>query len=152
MRQVRDSRYATFNFLVEMESGQGTEVQAGFSDVSGLSADSTVAEYHPGNSRVNADQKIPRLHKAGEITLKRGGIGSQSMLDWLELCRSGNAGGAQRNIVIRMLSEDRKKSAVSWKLVGAVPAKWTGPALSATGGGDVAMEELVLSVEMVTLE
>jgi phage tail-like protein len=152
MRQVRDTRYATFNFLVELDSGQGTEVQAGFSDVSGLSTDSTVVEYRPGNSRVNADQKIPRLHKAGEVTLKRGVIGSQSMFDWLELCRSGKAGGAKRNIVIRLLSEDRKKSAVSWRLVGAVPVKWTGPTLSAKGGGEVAMEELVLSVEMVTLE
>jgi hypothetical protein len=30
-----------------------------------------------------------------------------------------------------------------------MPMKWTGPTLTAKGGGDVAMEELVLSVEKI---
>lgn len=34
-----------------------------------------------------------------------------------------------------------------WTLGNVVPMKYTGPTLAAKGGGDVAMEELVLSSE-----
>jgi hypothetical protein len=34
-----------------------------------------------------------------------------------------------------------------WTLHNAMPLKYTGPTLAGKGGGDVAMEELVLSVE-----
>jgi hypothetical protein len=33
-----------------------------------------------------------------------------------------------------------------------MPIKWTGPTLTAKGGGDVAIEELVLSVETLEQE
>jgi hypothetical protein len=38
-----------------------------------------------------------------------------------------------------------------WNLRGVIPLKWTGPTLAAKGGGDVAMEELVLSAEYLEL-
>jgi hypothetical protein len=38
---------------------------------------------------------------------------------------------------------------VTWKLFNAMPIKWTGPTLTAKGGTDVAMEELVLAVEHI---
>ena len=34
-----------------------------------------------------------------------------------------------------------------WKLRSVVPMKYTGPTLAGKGGGEVAMEELVLSAE-----
>lgn len=152
MATMRDTPYSAFNFLVELESGQGTEVQAGFSEISGLNAEVTVAEYRAGNSRVNYVNKLPGIHKSGDVTLKRGVIGAQNLYEWLEKCRNGNIQDAKRNIVIKLLSEDRDSTVVSWKLVSAMPIKWTGPTLTAKGGGDVAIEELVLSVEMVTQE
>lgn len=152
MPTLRDTPYSAFNFLVELEPGQGQEVQAGFSEVSGLNAEVTVAEYRSGNSKVNYVNKLPGIHKAGDVTLKRGVIGSQNLYDWLEKCRNGNIKEAKRNIVIKLQSEDRESSVVTWKLVSAMPIKWTGPTLTAKGGGDVAIEELVLSVEMVTQE
>ena len=148
----RETPYSAFNFLVELESGQGTEVKAGFSEVSGLNAEITVAEYRAGNSKVNHVNKLPGIHKAGDVTLKRGVIGEQNLYDWLEKCRTGKIKEAKRNIVIKLQSEDRESSVVSWKLMDAMPIKWTGPTLTAKGGGDVAIEELVLSVEMVTQE
>jgi phage tail-like protein len=152
MATFRETPYSAFNFLVELESGQGTEVQAGFSEVSGLNAEVTVAEYRAGNAKVNYVNKLPGIHKAGDVTLKRGVIGAQNLYEWLEKCRNGNIKEAKRNIVIKLQSEDRDTSVVSWKLVSAMPIKWTGPTLTAKGGGDVAIEELVLSVEMVTQE
>ncbi len=152
MATLRDTPYSAFNFLVEIEPGQGQEIQAGFSEVSGLNAEVTVAEYRAGNSKVNYVNKLPGIHKAGDVTLKRGVIGAQNLYEWLEKCRNGNLKEAKRNIVIKLQSEDRDSTVVTWKLVSAMPIKWTGPTLTAKGGGDVAIEELVLSVEMVTQE
>ena len=40
----------------------------------------------------------------------------------------------------------------SWVLRGVVPMKYTGPTLAGKGGGDVAMEELVLSAQALEVE
>lgn len=150
MATLRETPYSAFNFQVELEPGKGAEVQAGFAEVSGLNAEVTVAEYRPGNAKVNHVIKIPGIHKAGDVTLKRGVIGAQNIYDWLEQVRNGQYPLCKRDLVIKLMSEDRSAIVLSWKLRGAMPIKWTGPTLTAKGGGDVAMEELVLSVE--TLE
>jgi phage tail-like protein len=152
MAVLRDTPYSAFNFLVELEPGQGAEVQAGFAEVSGLNAEVTVAEYRAGNYPVNYVRKLPGIHKAGDVTLKRGVIGAQNIYEWLEKTRTGRISEAKRNLVIKLQNEERSEAVVSWKLIGAMPIKWTGPTLTAKGGGDVAMEELVLSVETLTQE
>lgn len=152
MAVFRETPYSAFNFLVDLEPGQGSEVQAGFSEVSGLNAEVTVAEYRAGNDRVNYVRKVPGIHKAGDVTLKRGVIGAQNLYEWLEKGRIGKISEAKRDIVVKLQSEDRADTVVSWKLRGAMPIKWTGPTLTAKGGGDVAIEELVLSVETIEQE
>lgn len=149
MPLLRDTPYGTFNFLVEMESDKGTEVLAGFSDISGLTAEGAVAGYRAGNSRLSSAIQFPRTCKAGIVTLKRGIVGSQNLYDWL---KSGTAGGAKRNFVIRLLSKDRERCVVSWKLVGTLPLKWAAPPTLNAEANEVTIEELVLSAEMVTLE
>jgi phage tail-like protein len=149
MATFRETPYSAFNFLVEIEAGQGQEVTAGFAEVSGLNAEVTIAEYRNGNANTNYVTKVPGIHKSGDVTLKRGVIGATNLYDWLEQARAGSL-DAKRNIVVKLLSEDRADTVVSWKLRGVLPIKWTGPTLTAKGGGDVAMEEMVLSVE--TLE
>ncbi|NMF90556.1 phage tail protein [Aromatoleum petrolei] len=152
MAVFRETPYSAFNFLVDLEPGQGSEVRAGFSEVSGLNAEVTVAEYRAGNDRVNYVRKVPGIHKAGDVTLKRGVIGAQNLYEWLEKGRIGKISEAKRDIVVKLQSEDRADVVVSWKLRGAMPIKWTGPTLTAKGGGDVAIEELVLSVETIEQE
>ena len=85
--------------------------------------------------------------------VKRGIIGAQNLYEWINATRTGDIAGAKRNVVIKLLDEKRSDTpVVSWTLRGAMPSKWTGPTLTAKGGGDVAMEELVLSVEQVDQE
>ena len=151
MATYRETPYSAFNYQVELEPGQGDKVDAGFSDVSGLNAEVTVAEYRNGNSRVNHVSKIPGIHKAGDVTLKRGVIGAQNLWNWLDEVRQGKI-SAKRNVSIKLLNEDRSETVVTWRLKNAMPVKWTGPTLTGKGGGDVAIEELVLSVEMVDQE
>lgn len=143
---ARQTPYGAFNFLVEID---GAEF-GGFSDVSGLSSDLTIAEYRNGNDRVNHVRKIPGLHKVSDVTLKRGIVNSTDLWAWVKQARTESV-GAQRSVTVTLLDEARN-AVQRWRLRGTIPMKYSGPTLAAKGGGDVAMEELVLSVEDFELE
>ena len=150
MPELRDTPYSVFNYLINLGDGTETEVQGGFSEVSGLNAEVTVAEYRTGNTPVNYVTKIPGMHKSGDVTLKRGVIGAENLYNWLEQVRSGDV-AAKRDVEVKLKNEDptSQSAVVTWKLHGAMPIKWTGPTLNAKGGTDVAMEEIVLAVEYI---
>ena len=133
--------YGAFNFLVDL--GGGTA--GGFSDVSGLNTELTVAEYRAGNEKVNYVHKISGLHKAGDVTFKRGIVSSTDIWSWITAARTTGV-AAKRDVTVTLLSESGEM-VQGWKLRAALPLKYTGPTLAAKGGGDVAMEELVLSIE-----
>ena len=143
----RTHPYGAFNFLVNVDGG---ETFGGFSDVSGLGTDITIAEYRNGNEKENHVRKVPGIHKVGDVTLKRGVIDSKSLWDWIKDTRTHGV-AAQKNVVITLLDE-AQNAVQSWKLRGVVPMKYTGPTLAAKGGGDVAMEELVLSAEALEID
>ncbi len=150
MATERDIPYGVFNYLVNLGDSSEGEVKGGFSEVSGLNAEVTVAEYRAGNAAVNYVTKVPAIHKAGDVTLKRGVIGADNLYTWLDQARAGDL-KAKRTVVIKLRNEDPSSQSpvVSWKLIKAMPIKWTGPTLTAKGGSDVAIEELVLSVDHI---
>ncbi len=143
----RDTPYGAFNFQVDLGDG----VAGGFSDVSGLVTEMTVAEYRNGNDAENHVRKVPGMHKVGDVTLKRGLVGSDNLFSWIKATRTDGF-KAKRTVVIHMLDESRNGPVTTWRLQGAMPLKYTGPTLAGKGGGDVAMEELVLSVEGYLVE
>jgi phage tail-like protein len=146
----RITPYGAFNFLVDIGGGVGPdEPLGGFSDVSGLSTDVTVAEYRNGNELENHVRKVPGVHKVADITLKRGIVNSQDLWEWIDAVRTGGV-NAQRQVVIT-LRDETGSDVQTWTLRGVIPLKYTGPTLAAKGGGDVAMEELVLSAEGLIL-
>jgi phage tail-like protein len=138
----RDTPSGAFNFTVDLGGG----IAAGFSDVSGLVTEMTVAEYRNGNDPENHVRKIPGVHKVGDVTLKRGLVGTRDLFDWINLTRTDGY-KAKRDVTIHLMDESRNGPVATWKLRGAMPLKYTGPTLAGKGGGDVAMEELVLSCE-----
>ena len=142
----RTAPYGAFNFIVSIN---GDEF-GGFSDVSGISTDITIAEYRNGNERENHVRKIPGIHKVSDVTCKRGIVNSKSLWDWIKETRTAGP-SAQRSVTITLLDEARAP-VQSWQLRGVLPMKYSGPTLAAKGGGDVAMEELVLSAEGLELE
>jgi len=150
MAEPRDTPYSVFNYLVNLGDGSEGTVQGGFSEVSGLNAEVTVAEYRNGNAKTNYVTKVPAITKAGDVTLKRGVIGAENIYAWLEQIRSGDV-TAKRNVEVKLTDENsaNQNAVVTWKLFNAMPIKWTGPTLTAKGGNDVAMEELVLAVEHI---
>ena len=147
----RPMPYGAFNFLVNLNGPVGPEEPlGGFSDVSGLSNEITIAEYRNGNEKENHVRKIPGVHKVGDVTLKRGVVNSRDLWDWIVQTRTAGI-QAKREVVIT-LRDETGTDVQSWKLRGVVPMKFTGPTLAAKGGGDVAMEELVLSAEALEIE
>lgn len=147
----RITPYGAFNFLVNLNGPQGADSPlGGFSDVSGLGVEITMAEYRNGNEKENHVRKIAGIHKVSDVTLKRGIVNSKDLWDWLKETQR-NGPSAQRTVVITLLDE-ASSPVESWTLRNVVPIKYTGPTLAAKGGGDVAMEELVLSAEGIELE
>jgi phage tail-like protein len=144
---ARDTPYGAFNFQVDLGDG----LAGGFSDVSGLVTEMTVAEYRNGTDAENHVRKIPGVHKVGDVTLKRGLIGQNQLFDWIRATRTEGY-KAKRSVTVSLLDEARTAIVATWKLAGVVPLKYTGPTLAGKGGGDVAMEELVLSCEGYVLE
>ncbi|HVE82538.1 MAG TPA: phage tail protein [Myxococcales bacterium] len=148
MADDRNVPYGAFNFQITFD-GDDLGV-GGFSDVSGLTNEFTMAEYREGTDQENHTRKVPGIFKAGDVTLKRGIVNSQKMYGWVDDVRKRGPLGKKRSVVIR-LQDEAHKVVQSWTLHEVTPMKMTGPTLAAKGGGDVAMEELVLSAEKVTM-
>lgn len=143
--------YGAFNFLVNLNGPSGPETPlGGFSDVSGLGVELTIAEYRNGNDKENHVTKVAGIHKVADVTLKRGIVNSKDLWYWIKEAQTKGP-SAKRSVVITLLDEAGTQ-VESWKLLNVLPMKYTGPTLAAKGGGDVAMEELVLSVEKIDLE
>jgi phage tail-like protein len=142
----RTTPYGAFNYLVNFDGG---EAFGGFSDVSGIGSEVTVAEYRNGNEKENHVRKVAGVHKVSDVTLKRGILNSQSLWEWIAATRISGP-SAQKNVTITLLDE-AQKPVQSWVLRGVIPMKYTGPTLAGKGGGDVAMEEIVLSAEAMEI-
>ena len=98
-----------------------------------------------GNLKKNHVLKVPGIHKVGDVTLKRGIVNSTDLWTWINDTRRTGV-NAKRTVVIT-LRDEAGTPVQKWTLTKAAPMKYTGPTLAGKGGGDVAMEELVLSSE-----
>ena len=138
----RITPYGAFNFVVNFDGG---EEFGGFSDVSGIGTEVTVAEYRAGNDKENHVRKVAGVHKVSDVTLKRGIVNFDSLWSWIDETRSAGP-AAQKTVAVTLLDEAHNPIR-TWLLRGCIPMKYTGTTLAAKGGGDVAMEEIVLSAE-----
>jgi phage tail-like protein len=145
---TRNTPYGAFNFIVEFDGG---EVFGGFSDVSGIGTEVTVAEYRNGNERENHVRKVAGMHKVNDVTLKRGLVNSKTLFDWIKQTRVQGPAAQKKSVRITLLDE-ASQPVESWILANVIPMKYSGPTLAAKGGGEVAMEEIVLSAEGLVIE
>ena len=150
MAVLRDHPYAQFNFLVDLGAGDTESPEAGFQECSAIGMSIEVIEYRNGNDKVNGVRKLPGLARAGDVTLKRGVIGSLNLYKWIDQVRNGDPGG-RRNVLIQLRSEDHTQVVLTWRLLGAFPVKLSCGPLDAKGT-DVAIEELTLAYERLELE
>src|SRR5258706_8735918 len=151
MADTRLAPYPSYNFLVDWKGPNGPDtILGGFSYVSGLSTDIHVSEYRNGNEPESHVRKIPGAHKVGDVTLKRGLVNSLDFWGWVTETRTTGV-DAKKEVVIT-LRDEAQNPVQKYRLRGVIPLKYTGPTLSAKGAGDVAMEEIVLSVEGFEIE
>lgn len=143
----RTTPYGAFNFVVNFDGG---EIFGGFSDVSGIGTEMAIAEYRNGNDKENHVRKVGGIHKVSDVTLKRGIVNSFTLFQWVKAARTQGP-DAKKSVNILLLDE-AQKPVQSWILRGVLPMKYSGATLAAKGGGDVAMEELVLSSEGLEMD
>src|SRR5262249_4401 len=143
----RTAPYGAFNFELSFDGDD--KAFGGFSDVSGITNEFTMAEYREGLDAENNTRKIPGIFKAADVTLKRGIIKCKVIYTWVDDVRRRGPLGKKKTVKIT-LKDEARKDVQSWTLFDVTPMKFTGPTLAAKGGGDVAMEELVLSAEKMT--
>jgi phage tail-like protein len=151
MATQRDNPYSSFNFLVDFNTGDTNTVRGGFQEVTGMNIEVTSADYRAGNSPVNHPIKVNGVYKVGDVTLKRGLIGSLDLYQWINSIRTGDH-TVLRAVHITLQDEAHNGPVMTWTLTNARPMRYVVPAFNAKTGTEVAIEELVLSAEDLTIE
>jgi phage tail-like protein len=121
--------FNAFLFRVRVGTRNGTQVVGGFSDVSGLNAETEVETYRVGGVNTT-DVMLPGATKfPSRLVLKRG-LGHPALLwKWYLNVIQGRI--KRENVTIELLSLDRRQR-VSWTFLDACPVKWAGPELHAS--------------------
>lgn len=141
---ARIDPYQRFNFLLEIDG----IARAGFSEVSGLNAETEVVEYREGADSASSVRKLPGLTKYSNIVLKRGLTTDTSLWAWYQSVINGNLQRVNGSVV---LLDATRQPVLRWNFRQAWPCKWEGPALNAKSG-DVAIETLEIAHEGFDLE
>ena len=131
--------FKNFNFLAQIDGF----ADVGFSECTGLGSSVSVIEYREGGDHLV--RKLPGLRKYANITLKRGVMRSNELLDWHKKILDGLPDRRNGSIV---LLDDARQEVVRWNFLNAFPIKWDGPNLNAKGN-DVAIESLELCCERI---
>ena len=150
MAVLRDRPYAQFNFIVDLGAGNTSGPEAGFMEIGPIETTVDVIEYRNGNEKENSVRKITGLNKVGDVTLKRGVIGSLNLYQWLNQIRNGDQ-AALRTVVIQLMNEDHTVVAQEWRLLQARIVKYVAGPFNAKGT-DVAMEEMTLAYERLEVD
>jgi phage tail-like protein len=83
-------------------------------------------------------------HRFETVILRRALTRSSELYDWRRLIVDGK--DDRRDVTISQLSASGGEIVNTWRLVGAWPCRWSGPALNAQAN-DVAIEELELAFD-----
>jgi phage tail-like protein len=151
MAKERENPYSSFNFLVDFTTGDANTTRGAFQEISGMNIEDTVMEYRGGNSKVNHTIKINGMYKVGDVTLKRGLIGALDLYSWMHSIRTGDH-TLLRTVQVMLQDEAHEGPVMTWTLINARPMRYTVPSFNAKGGTEVAIEELVLSIEDLVIE
>lgn len=128
--------YTAFNFWVEING----VVAGGFSEVSGLQAETETEDYHEGgvNKYVH---RLPKGTKYPNLVLKRGITDAYELWTWYQ---SVVAGQFQRQNGSVILCDSTGNEKWRWNFEQAYPVKWTGPEFKGDSN-TIAVETLELA-------
>lgn len=130
-----------FHFRVSWGDSNNT---VNFSEVSGLTAEHEPIEYRGGADVNLTVQKIPSLHKFGNVTMKRGIVPKENgFWEWWSSVQTGDF--KRRDVTISLLNETHDP-VMTWEIHNAWPVKIEGPALNAKGS-EIAVETVEFAHE-----
>ena len=144
--------FIPFRFRVSLSSGEGALLCQGlFSEVSGLEASMSPKAYKEGG-RNWGEVQLSGPATFPPVVLKRGVTEIADLWNWFDLTtRQANYGQRYTGTIEVFHPEQPDAAVLTWSLANALPTKFKGPDLSATGN-QVAVEELHLVHEGLTLE
>jgi len=118
--------YTSHRFKIAIDS----VISGGFSECTGLSAETEVEEIREGG--VNEyTHKLPKSTKYGVITLKRGFIDSDDLLNWHRNVIAGTQ--KQRKNISILLLDSLGDAQHQWDFTEALPVKWSCSDLKSDG-------------------
>jgi len=152
-----DDPLPAYRFVLEL----GALQVAGFQECTGIGLETKVFEY-PEGGRNASPLKFPERGSVSSITLKRGmilGPSSDALYNWHLDVMTGafdpqdnphrRPADVDDDIADRLsivLQDELGAEVKRWRLVRALPVKWTGPDLKAGASGS-AVESLVIACE-----
>ncbi|MUT67109.1 phage tail protein [Paenibacillus sp. NEAU-GSW1] len=113
---------------------------AGFSEASGLEAETEIEEYREGGMN-GFVHRLPKGIRYQNIVLKRGMTQSALLWSWYESTMNGSI--ERMNGAIVLLSPDGSEFG-RWNFFDAYPVRWSGPQLNASTS-DVAFETIEIA-------
>jgi len=125
-----------FRFVVELDA----MLVAGFSEVSGLEAQTEVEEIREGGEN-GYIHRLPKGTRYSSIVLRRGLSSSQELWNWYDQASRGTIARKSGSIILMKPSGEEL---CRWNFFGAYPIRWSGPSLNAASS-DVAIETIELA-------
>jgi len=129
-----------FQFTVSVGTRNGTQVIGGFSDVSGLTAETEVETLRVGGLN-NAEVMLPGPTKFPSRLILKRGLGDPAML-WNWYLKIIGGAIKREDVTVELRSSDGQQQS-AWTFSEACPVKWIGPELHA-GTSAVAFESIEL--------
>jgi phage tail-like protein len=143
MPEARRDPYLNFNFIVEID---GNAV-GGFREVDIPEGTIEIAEYREGGERQGQGRRLPGRVTFSHLILRRGFTIDRTLFDWW---RGVAQGDLDRRDVSVILRDQSGQPVARWHFRDALPTKYSGPSLRASGN-EVAIESLELAVEGMEL-
>ncbi len=123
-------------FLVEIEG----LIVGGFSEVTGLQAETQFEDYHEGGVN-DFVHRLPRETRYTNLTLKRGITDSDALWQWHQDVVNGKV--SRKNGYVILLDSEGAET-WRWNFLEAYPVKWVGPDLRGDSS-TVALETVELA-------
>jgi len=144
--------FTTFNFRVEINvpGVSKTVCDAAFSECDGLEMTmqpKTIRQGGDNTRQIHLNGPV----NYGQLTLKRGMTSSFHLWQWFEAVQQGASMGRRYDAEVILISSDRRKNHVRFKLSRSVPTKIKAPPFNAKDGL-LAIEEMQIVYERLSFK
>ena len=124
-------------------------VRIGFTEVSGLDAETEIIEYREGASLEYSKRKMPGMQKYPNVTMKRGVFASDN--DYFKWWNTVALNTVERRSVTISLLNEKHEPVMVWKVKNAWPAKIASTDLKADGN-EIAIESIELAHDGLVIQ